>query len=107
MSQTPPTSPTDDTAEEPQAGGVTLPSIPRTLPPGRGQRDAQPDWSVKFASARLNGHHRAEGRLVAKLPSQQLIGDGLRLRRGRGVVKKQDVEAGCLTSKRQDSKHTA
>lgn len=73
--------PTNDTAEEAQAGGVALPSIPRTLPPGWWQRDAQPDWTVEFASAWLDGNHRAEGRLVTKLPSQQLIRDWLRLRK--------------------------
>lgn len=72
---------TNDTAEEAQAGGVTLPSIPRTLPPGWWQRDAQPDWTVKFASAGFDGNHWAEGRLVTKLPSQQFIWYWLRLRR--------------------------
>lgn len=75
--------PTNDTAKEAQAGGVTLPGVPRTLPPGRRQRDAQADWAVEFASAWFDGNHRAEGRLVTELPSQQFIRDGLRLRRER------------------------
>lgn len=72
--------PTDDTAEEAQAGGVALPSISRTLPPGWWQRDAQPDWTVEFASPWFDGDNWAEGRLVAKLLSQQFIRDWLRLR---------------------------
>lgn len=81
--------PTNDTAEEAQAGGVTLPGITRTLPPGWRQRDAQPYRTVEFASPRLNGDHWAEGRLVAELPSQELVRDWLRLRgRQRGKVSK-------------------
>lgn len=91
--------PTNDTAEEAQAGGIALPSIPRTLPPGWRQRDAQPDWTVKFASPWFDGNHWAEGRLVTKLPSQQFIGDGLRLRWkwwGKRFFKKEDVRKDSL-----------
>ena len=55
---------TYDGAEEAKAGGVPLPSVPRAVPPGRGQRDAQADGPVELASARLNRHHRAEVGLV-------------------------------------------
>lgn len=71
---------TNDTAEKAQAGGITLPGIPRTLSPGRWQWDAQSDWTVEFASAWLDGNHWAEGRLVTKLSSQQFIGNWLRLK---------------------------
>ena len=84
---------TNDTAEEAQAGGIALPCIPSTLPPGWRQGDAQPDWTVEFASARFDGHHRAEGRLVAKLPCQQLVRDWLRLKwRGGKVVEQEDAK---------------
>lgn len=72
--------PTDDTAEEAQAGGVPLAGVPGALPPGRRQRDAQADWPVEFAAPRLDGDHGAEGRLVTEVPGQHFIGDWLRLR---------------------------
>lgn len=71
--------PTNDTAEEAQAGGVALPCIPRALPPWRRQWDAQSNRTVKFASPWLDCDHWTEGRLVTKLSSQQFIGDRLGL----------------------------
>lgn len=77
---------TDDTAEQAEAGGVALASVPRTLPPGGRQRDPQANGAVKLAPTRLYGHHGAERGLVPQKFGHQLVGDrlGLRAEDGRG-----------------------
>lgn len=76
---------TDDAAQQAQAGSVALAGVPGALPPGRRQRDPQPDGPVELATPRLDGHHWAEGGLVAQLPGQQLVGDWLSLGGGGGT----------------------
>lgn len=71
---------TYDGAKQTQAGGVALPGVPRALPPGRGQGDAQSDGSVELAPARLNGDHGAKVRLVTQQLGHQLIRNRLSLR---------------------------
>lgn len=71
---------TDDTAEQAEAGGVALAGVPRTIPPGGRQRDPQANGTVKLASPRLYGHHRAERGLVPQKLGHQFIWDRLGLR---------------------------
>jgi len=70
---------TDHTAEQAQAGGVTLTTVSGIVLPGRWQRDAEADRAVELPSARLHRDNGAEGRLVPQQFSDQLIGHGLRL----------------------------
>lgn len=76
---------TYDGAEQPQAGGVALARVPRTLPPRRRQRDPQPNGPVELAPTGLHRHHRAEICLVTQQLGDQLVGHRLSLRSERST----------------------
>lgn len=65
---------TNDAAEQPQAGGVSLPAVPRVICPGGREWDAKPDGAVELAAPWLHGDNGAEGGLVAQEFGDQLIG---------------------------------
>ena len=75
---------TDDTAEQPQAGGVPLPAVPGIVHPGWGQRDAEANGAVELPAPRLHGDDGAERGLVAQEFGDQLIGYRLGLRGAQG-----------------------
>ena len=88
---------TNDAAEQPQAGGVSLPAVPRVIRPGGREWDPKPDGAVELAAPRLHGDNGAERGLVAQEFGDQLIGYRLGLRSAQGVHSAPEQQRGSWT----------
>lgn len=76
---------TSDTAEQPQAGGVALPTVSRVVCPRRRERDAKPDGAVELPAPWLHSDNGAECGLVAQQLGDQLVWHRLSLRGIKGA----------------------
>ena len=68
---------TNDAAEQAQAGGVSLPAVPRVVSPGRRKRNPKPNGAVELPAPGFHSDNGAECGLVAQELGDKLIWDRL------------------------------